>query len=42
MSAATKAAEQPLLEVIDLAAWYGAAQILFQVDVEANKNHEIQ
>ena len=41
MSAATKAAEQPLLEVIDLAAWYGAAQILFQVDVEVRRGEVV-
>ena len=41
MSAATKAVEQPLLEVIDLAAWYGAAQILFQVDVEVRRGEVV-
>ena len=41
MSAATQAAGQPLLEVIDLAAWYGAAQILFQVDVEVRRGEVV-
>ena len=41
MSAATAAGEKPLLEVIDLAAWYGAAQILFQVDVEVRRGEVV-
>ena len=41
MSAAANTGERPLLEVIDLAAWYGAAQILFQVDVEVRRGEVV-
>ncbi len=41
MSTAANTGERPLLEVIDLAAWYGAAQILFQVDLDVRRGEVV-
>ena len=38
---AAHGAQQPLLEVIGLAAWYGAAQILFGVDLEVRRGEVV-
>lgn len=41
MSTAANTGERPLLEVIGLAAWYGAAQILFQVDLDVRRGEVV-
>ncbi|MEO8123283.1 MAG: ABC transporter ATP-binding protein [Burkholderiales bacterium] len=41
MSAANKKSEPPLLEVIDLSAWYGAAHILFDVNLEVRRGEVV-
>lgn len=41
MSAANKTNHAPLLEVIDLSAWYGAAHILFDVDLEVRRGEVV-